>query len=141
MCQAFRFDSYCSCCRAVFGGRHSTFQLKSQQEGCYSGCETDFGHLELIASCSIFVGVHGCLFKAIATKCLVTPISSVSHLQPIVLPSLTLKSANEIPVWIEEDLIYTGMHSAFEFDHSHSCCKGILGRQSAIAVEQFRYYK
>ena len=28
----------------------------------------DFGHLELIASCSIFVEVHGCLFKAIATK-------------------------------------------------------------------------
>ena len=38
MSQVFRFDSYYSCCRAVFGGRRSIFQLKSQQEGCYSGC-------------------------------------------------------------------------------------------------------
>ena len=37
---------------------------------------TDFRHLEFIASCSIFVGIHGCLFKDIATKCLVAPVTS-----------------------------------------------------------------
>ena len=36
MCQAFWFDRYCSCCRAVFGGRHSISQVKSKQEGWYS---------------------------------------------------------------------------------------------------------
>ena len=66
-------------------------------------------------------------FYSHSYKMLSRPIGSMSHLQPIVLPSLTLKPANEIHVWIEEDLICTGMCSAFEFDHSRSHCKGILG--------------
>ena len=33
--QVFRFDS---CSRAIFGGKRLIFQMKSQQEGCYSGC-------------------------------------------------------------------------------------------------------
>ena len=67
MCQVFGFDSYC---RAIFGGRCSIFQVKSQQEGCYSGCVKWIS--EFIASYSIFVGVQGCLFIASAMKCLVT---------------------------------------------------------------------
>ena len=35
-------------------------------------------------------------------------IGWISHLQPIVLPSLTLEAANVAHLWIEEDLIYTG---------------------------------
>ena len=50
-------------------------EIRAQQEGCCTEwlCTTDFRHLEFIARCSIFVGVHGCLSKVIATKCLVAP--------------------------------------------------------------------
>ena len=79
----------------------------------------DFGHLELIAcaSSSIFVGVHGCLFKAIATKYLAAAlVGQVGHLQLIV--SLAFSNTQDsrqlmyyiyVHLWIEEDLIYTGM--------------------------------
>ena len=70
MCQAFRFDSCCSCCRAVFGREALDFSSEISA-AIVAVCEIDFGYLEFIANCSIFVRVHGCLFKAIATKCLV----------------------------------------------------------------------
>ena len=61
MCQAFWFERYCSCCRAVFGGRRSISQVGI---AVYDG----FKHCEFITGCSSLVGVHGCLFKAMATK-------------------------------------------------------------------------
>ena len=64
-CQAF------SCCRAIFGGRRSIYRVKSQQGGCYSGCVWQILSIVssyIVASCSSIVGVHGGLFKAIATK-------------------------------------------------------------------------
>ena len=52
------------------------------------------------------------------------------HLQPIVLPSLTLKAANVIHLWIEEDLIYSGVCQAFRFAHSCSCSKGVFWHEA-----------
>ena len=42
-------------------------EVKSKQEGCYSST-MDLKHCEFIADCSSLVGIHGCLFKAMATK-------------------------------------------------------------------------
>ena len=56
-------------------------------------------------------------------------IGLIGHLQPIVLPSLTLKLANVIHLWIEEDLIYAGVCQVFGFSSSCSCCKGVFGRR------------
>ena len=132
MRQAFRFDSYCSSCRAVFGGRRSIFRVKSQQEGCYSGrqCATGFGHLEYIASCSIFVGVQWCLFKSHRCKWLSRHISIILHLQPIVLSSLTFRPASVTHVQIGEDMIYTSVRQAFGFAHSCSCSKGVFWHEA-----------
>ena len=105
----------------LLAGGAPIFRVKAQQEGCYSGCMWWISGI--LSSCSILVEVHGCLFKATATKC---HISSISCLQLIVLPSLILKPANEMVLWIEEDLIYTEMCQSLAFDHSCSCCKGIF---------------
>ena len=48
-------------------------------------------------------------FYSHSYKMLSCRISWINCLQPIVLPSLILKPANVMHLWIEEDLIYTGM--------------------------------
>ena len=68
-------------------------------------------------------------FKSHSYKMLSRCIGWISHLQPIVLPSLTLEPANVIHLWIEEDLIYTVVCHAFGFSSSCSCCKGAFGRR------------
>ena len=62
------------------------------------------------------------------------PIGWISHFQPIVLPSLTLKTANIIHLWIEEDLIYTSVCQAFGFDQSCSFSKGVFGRRQSLST-------
>ena len=64
-------------------------------------------------------------------------IGWISHLQLIVLPSLTLEPANVIHLWIEEGLIYTVVCQAFGFSSSCSCCKGVFGRTEAIEFSKW----
>ena len=131
MRQAFRFDSYCSSCRAVFGGRRSIFLVKSQQ------CATGFGHLEYIASCSIFVGVQWCLFKSHRYKWLSRHIGSIIRLQLIVLSSLTFRPASVTHLRIGEDMIYTSVRQAFGFAHSCSCSKGVFWHEAQWTRTEF----
>ena len=63
--------------------------------------------------------------------------TSVCHLQLIILPSLTLKPTNVTHQWIEEDLIYTSVHQAF--DCSCTCIKGVFGRRQSIFPNGCQY--
>ena len=60
---------------------------------------------------NIFIGVHGCLSKAIATQ----PTRCIGLINggPSSTDYLMFKPANVTHLWIEEDLIYTSVCQAF----------------------------
>ena len=97
----------------------------------------DFGHLEFIAGCSIFVGVHWCLFKSHRYKRLSRYIGSIIHLHLVVLSSLTFRPASVAHLWIGEDMIYTCVRQAFRFAHSCSCSKGVFWHK-AKGISQYK---
>ena len=50
----------------------------------------------------------------------------ITELEQIVLPSLTVKPANVIHLWIEEDLIYTSVHVCQWFGFGCRFCSETL---------------
>ena len=97
----------------------------------------DFGHLEYIASCSIFMGVQRCLFKSHRYKRLSRHIGSIIRLQLIVLSSLTFRPASVTHLRIGEDMIYTSVCQAFGFAHSCSCSKGVFWHEAQWTRTEF----
>ena len=79
------------------------------------------------------------VFYSYSYKMLSRCIGWISHLQPIVLLSLTLRPANVIHLWIEEDLIYTSVCQVFWFGRSCSCCRGVFGRRRSTFPKGRRY--
>ena len=97
----------------------------------------DFGHLEFIASYSIFVGVRWCIFKSHRYKRLSRHIGSIIHLQLIILSSLTFRPASVTLLQIGEDMIYTSVHQAFRFAHSCSCSKDVFWHEAQWTCTEF----